>query len=97
MNELSEILEEKGRQVLEIEVDGRGRRGRRRRLDRRPRKVQIEAAELRDPVSDRLHHRRLTRAGATSRDGASTSQSGKLDRGHPLPDRVRRSRRLSGP
>ena len=70
MNELSEILEEKGRQVLEIEVDGRGRRGRRRRLDRRPRKVQIEAAELRDPVSDRLHHRRLTRAGATSRDGA---------------------------
>jgi len=29
------------------------------RLDRRPRQVQVEAAELRDSVSDRLHHRAL--------------------------------------
>ncbi|PWU25355.1 MAG: phospholipase [Candidatus Rokuibacteriota bacterium] len=35
---------------------GRGRRGRRAGLDRRPGQVQVEAAELRDPVPDRLHH-----------------------------------------
>src|SRR5439155_9469117 len=38
----------------------RRRRGRRRRLDRRHRQVQVEAAELRDPVPDRLHQGRLS-------------------------------------
>src|SRR6266550_5063946 len=37
----------------------RRRRGGRDRLDRRRRQVQVEAAELRDPVPDRLHHRGL--------------------------------------
>ena len=37
-----------------------GRQGRRARLDRRPRQVQVEAADLRDPVPERLHHRRLS-------------------------------------
>jgi CBS domain len=39
----------------------RRRRGGRDRLDRGRRQVQVEAAELRDPIPTRLHHCKLTR------------------------------------
>jgi len=51
MNELSEILEEKGRQVLEIEVDGRGRRGRRRLVKFKSKRQSFEIQYLTDYIT----------------------------------------------
>ena len=58
------------RRIRHLPVVEDGRRGR-RRLDRRPGQVQVQAAELRDPVPDRLHHCRLSRLAAAKAWGRS--------------------------
>ncbi len=78
MNQLADILDDKGDQVLRIEADASVFEAIERMVEANVgsllvTEVQVEATELRDPVPARVHQRTLSVTAATGRAVGSNS------------------------